>query len=246
MKNLQKNIFLCFVLLAHNTQPINTMDMEHDTQEDFKKSKREDRPKLTKKQEAELNKAMNSDGTLRIPVASKTIGYKVAIHALTKINTANKPSFNPLDSAKTIALGVAVPVADSLEHDGRKYFTNASDDEIENKMIGERAFLLSIAGCLAMSNPASAAVMVSSSLLYSIYKLQSRINFREKYIQDPVKTINDLNNYNNQNSAVKFTKEYVVDTVISDIPGIIVGAPTLTGVVYAESKNFVDALNKKS
>ncbi|MDP3788337.1 MAG: hypothetical protein Q8Q60_03420 [Candidatus Chromulinivorax sp.] len=218
-----------FIFLGYNAQSIYTIDVDFHDQKELREAQhkeQKDRPNLTKEQEAELNKTMNSDGSLKMPVASRCIRNKVIMHAIIKANSVlqeTEVSLNPLDHAQTIALGVVVPVADSLEYDSRKYYTDLSDDEIENKMLGERMFLLSIAGYCALCNPASAAVMLSGSLLYSMYTLQQRINFREKYKQDPIQTIDD---HKNQSPELKSIKDFAIATAIGYIPEIIVGAAT--------------------
>ncbi len=260
MKNIRISIFFAMIISSQITYT----SCEKDKNCDNVKNKQAKSTTLTSEQQAELEKALDSDRNTKISSIVTILRGKIITNALIKASSAlreinnqlqqaaNNPvnnllqqaannqvantvtptiafNVNPLDSVKSIGLSAAVPIADDLEYNGRKYYSDLCDDEIENKMIGERAFLLSIAGYLALSNPASAAVMVSSSLLYSIYKLQNRINFREKYKQDPVTTIND---HKNQNSKLKFVKDFTTDQIIYDTPNIMTSTPSLTSSVY--------------
>ncbi len=151
----------------------------------------------------------------------------------------NTPKISFFDHAKSFTLSIAVEVTDNLEHIGLKHCTNLSDDEIENKMVAERLFGLSVAGYVAWFYPPSVAVMLSGQLLYSIYKLQQRINFREKYTNNPVKAINEHKKY--QKSWAKYIKDSATPIAIHETPARIVGAPTMTGMIYdACSKVYTD------
>ncbi len=203
MKTTQKYAFLCCALFALNAQSIHAEDQsihaEDSINHDFddsndrnfqecKESQREeredqeDRPdtsrgfdlsrKLTEEQEAELNKVMNSS-----------------------VNLCNK-SLERIRIHSELTSGVSlIKDQDHIEYHLRKNITKSTDDAIDNTMIAERAFLLSTVSLAALSNPASVSALFAGSMIYSIYRLHDRINFRENYKKDPIKAKASIDNW---------------------------------------------------
>ncbi len=172
--------------------------------------KRKDEARNNEKFEAELNKVMNSSSNLR------------------------NRSIDEISMRSTIWQGSTLFTdRDHIEYQLRKSNKDLTDDDIDNKMIGERAFLLSIVGYAALSNPVSAPAVIAGSMIYSIYRLQDRIDFRENYKKDPVQAKAAIDNWS------IFIKHWLVSGLVHATPSILHNTPAIydyisTGKVTAE------------
>lgn len=153
--------------------------------------------------------------------ATQEITAKISEQETSRCNFMPVHNMNVLDIAKRTLITTIKPITilDCAEHNALRQNKDLSDEEIDNKMLAERMFLLSVAGyCTLFAPPLAPGAIIGAytfPLLASMYRINERIRFRKKYMSNPAQAKADLNSYvsKGQNIVIPMAINYIPELI---------------------------------